>query len=224
MMNPGRLGGAALLGFFLLGSLRAGDIRGHVTVPRVERRNERATQGAYGSRLAAKPGAGLKRAKRTEAENVVVFLKEKIPGAFSPPKVLPKMAQLGAAFDPRVLPVLQGTTVAFPNMDPIFHNIFSLSRGANFNLGRYPRGRGKTFRFVRPGMVRVNCDIHADMLGYILVLPHPFFARAKANGNYQISGVPPGKYHLVAWHDTLPPQVRALTVPRRGALQADFQF
>jgi len=60
-------------------------------------------------------------------------------------------------------------------------------------------------------MVRVNCDIHADMLGYILVLPHPFFARPGSDGNFRISGVPAGKYHLVAWHDTLAPQVRQVT-------------
>lgn len=217
--------GWALPALLLAPALRAADLVGKVSVPRVERRSERSPQAAYGSRLTAKPGENeVLRQARTEAQNVVVFIKEKVPGSFPPPGVQPRMAQLEASFDPRVLPIVRGTTVSFPNMDPIFHNIFSLSRTANFNLGRYPKGQSKSFRFDRPGMVRVNCDIHADMLGYILVLPHHFFAVPEANGSYRITGVPPGQYHLVAWHDTLAPQVRKLTVPRSGTLRADFQF
>lgn len=202
--------------------LPAADLVGRVTVPPVTRRAEAATKGAYGSRLAADPGQ--ERAALSEAENVVVFIKQKVPGSYAPAARAPEMAQVGAAFLPRVLPVLAGTTVSFPNQDPIYHNIFSLSKTANFNLGRFPQGQTKTHRFDRPGMVRVNCDIHADMLGYILVLPHPFYAKPGADGRFRIPGVPPGRYHLVAWHDTLSPQVRQVGVPAAGELTVDFEF
>lgn len=226
--SRGGSGGAGLglaLAAALLGA-RAGaaDIRGAVHVPKVVRKTERSTQGAYGARIAARPEDEAELPVRTEAQNVVVFIKEAVPGRYAPPAEQPEMAQLGASFVPKVLPVLAGTGVSFPNMDPIFHNIFSLSKTASFNLGRYPRGNTKIHVFGQPGMVRVNCDIHADMLGYILVLPHPYFATPDADGTYAIRGVPAGKYNLVAWHDTLPPQVRQIVVPAEGTLQADYQF
>lgn len=212
-----------VLATWIPAAVLAGDIVGAVTVPPVARKSERGTNAAYGSRLAARPGEDDGEI-HTEAQNVVVFIKQRIDGDFAPPATYPEMAQRGASFVPRVLPVVQGTTVSFPNEDPIYHNIFSLSKGANFNLGRYPKGETKTYRFDRPGMVRVNCDIHADMLGFVLVLPHTYFATPDALGAYRIEGVPPGKYHLVAWHDTLPPQVRPLVVPEAGDLTADFTF
>ena len=225
-MRASRSQALGLLGLLALAAApraMAGDIVGVVTVPPVTRKSERGTNAAYGGRLVAKPGEEVVE-PRTEAQNVVVFIKQRVPGSYPTPAAPPTMAQQGAGFVPRVLPVVQGTTVSFPNEDPIYHNIFSLSKGANFNLGRYPKGQTKTHRFNSPGMVRVNCDIHADMLGFILVLPHSYFATPDAQGRFRIDGVPPGKYHLVAWHDTLPPQVRPLVVPASGDLKADFSF
>lgn len=215
----------ALLGFLVpaAGSFAQATITGLVQVRPVERSADRSLNSAYGSRLAARP-SGQKKVQLSEAQNVIVFIKEAIPGSYAPPANPPQMEQIDATFVPRVLPVLQGTTVSFPNLDPVFHNVFSLSRNAKFNLGRYPRPKTKLFTFDRPGMVRVNCDIHADMLGFVLVLPHSYFATPQSNGSYQIPSVPAGRYHLVAWHDTLPPKVREIAVPASGSLRADFQF
>jgi plastocyanin len=104
-------------------------------------------------------------------------------------------------FVPYVLPVLVGTTVSFPNSDPFYHNVFSLSKPARFDLGRYPTGRSKSVRFDRPGIVRVFCEIHSHMSAFIMVLSHQYFASTGPDGRYRIENVPPGEYDVVVWTD-----------------------
>ncbi len=235
-VRPGRAPrvGLVALACLALGALRspAGDLEGTIRVVTPVVRNTKPRGGdAYGPGSTPQPGhspggegAGPGPSPATENENVILFLKENVPGDFPPPSTRPEMAQVDANFIPRVLPVLVGTTVEFPNRDSIYHNIFSFSKTATFNLGRFPRPESRSHRFSAPGLVRVNCDIHAHMLGHILVLPHPYFATPGRDGSYRIGKVPPGSYNLVAWHDTLPPQVRPVTVPASGVLRADFQF
>ena len=76
---------------------------------------------------------------------------------------------------PRVVAITRGSTIDFPNSDPFFHNVFSLSRGANFDLGRYPRGESKSRRFPNAGLVKVYCHIHSHMTASIMVFDHPYF-------------------------------------------------
>ena len=76
---------------------------------------------------------------------------------------------------PRVAAVTVGSTVEFPNLDSYFHNVFSLSRGASFDLGRYPKGESRSRRFTRPGLVKVYCHFHSDMSATIVVFDHPFY-------------------------------------------------
>ncbi|MGH9324370.1 MAG: carboxypeptidase regulatory-like domain-containing protein [Vicinamibacteria bacterium] len=104
-------------------------------------------------------------------------------------------------FVPYVLPVMVGTTVEFPNHDPFYHNVFSLSKAARFDLGRYPEGRSKSVRFDRPGIVRVFCEIHSHMSAFILVFSHRYFSSTTSDGRYRIEGVPPGEYDVVVWTD-----------------------
>ena len=104
-------------------------------------------------------------------------------------------------FVPYVLPILVGTTVSFPNNDPFYHNVFSFSKTARFDLGRYPMGRSKSVRFDHPGIVRVFCEIHSHMSAFILVLSHQYFAATGVGGRYRIENVPPGEYDVVVWTD-----------------------
>jgi plastocyanin len=112
------------------------------------------------------------------------------PGAF-------KLMQKSKAFTPRVLAIPVGSTVAFPNEDSIFHNVFSLSPPAPFDLGLYRAGASKTQTFSAPATYRVFCNIHPQMTALIVVVPTPFVTLADANGAFTLD-LPPGRYKLTA--------------------------
>ena len=132
------------------------------------------------------------------------------------------MDQRDETFVPHVLAVTAGSTVDFLNSDRTYHNVFSFSKGNRFDLGRYGRGRSKSVRFDRPGIVRVFCDIHSHMSAYVLVFGHRFFSSTDADGRYAIDGVPPGTYTLVAWNDGQPRETRSVTVPEAGGVEVNF--
>lgn len=129
-----------------------------------------------------------------------------------------RMDQRNESFVPHVLAITVGTTVDFPNSDPIFHNVFSLSKVKPFDLGRYPMGHFRSVRFDRPGIVRVFCDIHSHMSAFILVFGHRFFSVTDDEGRYRIDDVPPGSYTVVVWNELLPQTTRPVVVPPEGGI------
>ena len=161
------------------------------------------------ARVYEEPGAGPSRAPAADHafSNVVLYLESAPRGRAQPGAPVPAIRQTAERFAPHVLPILAGTSVDFPNDDPIYHNVFSLSRAREFDLGRFPRGASKSVVFTRPGVVQVFCHIHADMSGYILVLENPFFVVPDSAGRFVLENVPPGDYRLVAWHERIRPLV-----------------
>ena len=134
-----------------------------------------------------------------------------------------KVAQRGAVFSPRVLPVLVGTTVEWPNYDDIFHNVFSMSETEPFDLELYKGNPPeKRVTFDKPGRVDVFCSIHAKMSCVVLVLENPYFASTDAKGRYTIPNVPAGNYRLKAWYERLPAQELEVIVPETGEVKMDF--
>jgi plastocyanin len=125
-------------------------------------------------------------------------------------------------FVPHVLAITTGTSVDFPNSDRIYHNVFSLSKAARFDLGRYAVGHSKSVRFDQAGIVRVFCDIHSHMNAFILVFSHPFFSVTDEEGRYRIENVPPGTYSVVAWNEGISSESRPVTVSDGGAAELDF--
>lgn len=140
--------------------------------------------------------------ERKDRSNVLVFL-EGVRA--SPDRLLPwrthRISQKEARFEPRVLPLLKGESVEFPNDDFIFHNVFSLSEVQPFDLGAYGPGKSGSVVFPRAGLVRVYCNIHPQMLSTIVVLENPFFALTDEGGRFAITGVPDGKIVLRTWHE-----------------------
>jgi plastocyanin len=133
------------------------------------------------------------------------------------------MKQEGETFVPHVLAIRVGTVVDFPNFDPVFHNVFSLSKVRSFDLGRYAKGRSKSVPFDEPGVVRVFCDIHSHMNAFILVFAHRFFAVTDDQGRYSIDNVPAGTYTVIAWYEGVATQSRQVVVPQDGAtVDVDF--
>jgi len=134
------------------------------------------------------------------------------------------MDQRHETFVPHVLAVTVGTTVEFPNSDLVYHNVFSLSKAARFDLGRYAVGRSKAIRFDKPGVVRVFCDIHSHMNAFILVFDHPFFSVTDNAGRFRISGVPTGTYGAIVWREGDSSGARPVTVPEGGATELNFTW
>jgi plastocyanin len=110
------------------------------------------------------------------------------------------MTTRSKAFVPHVLAIPAGSTVAFPNEDPISHNLFSLTPSQTFDLGLYRKGPGKTQKFDTPGVVNVYCNVHPNMSAVMHVMSTPYYAFANTRGDFAFD-VPPGKYRLTAWNE-----------------------
>ncbi len=121
------------------------------------------------------------------------------------------LMQKNKTFIPSVLAIPAGSTVNFPNEDPIFHNVFSLSPPAPFDLGLYRSGASKSRVFKQPSTYRVFCNIHSQMTAVILVLSTSYITQADSSGHYQIK-VPPGKYRVTAWSERSKPNSVEVTV------------
>ncbi len=143
---------------------------------------------------------------------------------FPAPTQQPVMDQKGLMFNPHVMVVEQGTTVDFLNSDTVQHNVFWPSISGNkkltHNLGTWPKGEKKAFKFDNPGVVPLLCNVHPEMAGYIVVSPTPYFAETDASGNYKIDNVPDGKYNVVAWHEGTKSTTKSVDVA--GSAKADF--
>ena len=112
-----------------------------------------------------------------------------------------KIVQKGKRFVPHLVAVPVGSTVDFPNLDPIFHNAFSNFAGQPFDVGLYPPGTSQKIHFVRDGTVRVFCNIHPTMSAVIVVVRSPYIAISKKDGSFSIEGVEPGEYRLRVFHE-----------------------
>jgi plastocyanin len=140
-------------------------------------------------------------APASEVGHVVVFLRNAPARPMTAARA--EIVQRNETFVPRVVAVPVGSVVAFPNADPFYHNVFSLSRTRTFNLGRFPRGQSREERFDKPGIVRVFCDIHSHMSATVMVFNHPWFAIPDQDGSYELAGVPAGDREITAWHERL---------------------
>jgi plastocyanin len=111
----------------------------------------------------------------------------------------PQMESRDKRFAPHVVAIPKGAVVAFPNVDPIYHNVFSLSPGNSFDLGLYRKGAARSVIFKNTGLVRVYCNIHPEMVGYVMVVDSSTYAVAGTDGSFKIAGIPPGRHTVRVW-------------------------
>ncbi len=134
------------------------------------------------------------------------------------------MDQKGLLFQPHILVVPLGATVDFLNSDNVAHNVFWPSIGgdkkAGHNLGTWPKGEKKSWKFDHPGAAPLFCNVHPEMSGAVVVSPTPYFAETDKSGNFKIENVPDGQYNVVAWHEGAKQQSKPVTV--KGDTKADF--
>ena len=174
--------------------------------------------GAYPSRRVTRPAP-----PPSELSNVVVSIKD-APAAAHPQPMRTSISQRNESFVPRVAAITRGSTVEFPNLDSYFHNVFSLSRGASFDLGRYPRGESRSRTFTRPGLVKVYCHLHSEMSATIVVFDHPFYTVPAVDGTFVLSDVPAGEYRLSAWHERIGENVAPIDVKPGSTARATFML
>jgi plastocyanin len=158
-----------------------------------------------------------------EIKNVVVYLKNAHYGG-PLPTARYEIRQESESFVPRVLAITRGSTVDFPNADPFFHNVFSLSSVATFDLGRYPSGKSQSWRFTKPGLVKVYCHIHSQMSASILVLDHPYYAVPEIDGVFTLPDVPPGAYTIAGWHERVGERAQAILVEAGRSVSVDLSL
>ena len=127
------------------------------------------------------------------------------------------LSQKNKTFQPRVLAVPLGSTVDFPNNDPIYHNVFSLSGPQPFDLGLYRAGETRPRTFTSPGTYRIFCNIHPQMTAIVVVAPSAFTAVAAPDGRFTMD-LPPGRFRLTALSErTSPVSIEIASTPGASA-------
>lgn len=157
-----------------------------------------------------------------ERSRVVIYLEGPANPGADVANAAPQIQQLDRRFSPDLVVVPVGSTVSFPNMDPIFHNIYSLSKPKEFDLGSYDKGETRKVQFPKPGIVDVYCHLHPNMAATIVVTPNRWYAKSDREGQYRIPDVPPGQYTIVAWHKSAGFFRKTIVVEAGRDLVADF--
>ena len=166
-----------LLGLCLCTSVSAADLKGSLKLT--------VTDGA---------------ASASDLQDTVVFYSPDTKVKVKPVTGDNSVTMRGKSFVPHVLVVTAGSSVSFPNGDPILHNIFSTSTGNDFDLGLYGHGESKSVTLQHAGLVRVYCNVHHEMFAYILVLDTPYFAHPRDDGSFELHGLPAGPGELTVWN------------------------
>jgi plastocyanin len=163
--------------------------------------------------------AGSIKGKVTPGKSVVY-----VEGTPAPVEKTVTMDQKGLLFQPHILVVQVGTTVEFLNSDKVQHNVFwpsiSGDKKKSHNMGTWPQGQKKPFKFTEPGVVSLLCNVHPEMSGFIIVVPTGQFAETAPDGSFTIANVPDGPYTVTAWHEGKKTQSKKITVS--GDTTADF--
>ena len=170
----------------------------------------RAEGVAVTGRVAITQGVG--EAKRSTNSSTVVWLTPRgdSPGAESRDhdrRQRFRLVQKHKRFDPHLLVVPVGSTIEFPNLDPFFHNVFSLFEGKRFDLGLYEAGTTRGIVFDRPGVSYIFCNIHPEMSAIVIAVRSPYYGVSEKSGEITIPNVLPGRYLLRVWHESASPEV-----------------
>ena len=220
------IGATVLISCALAAACSAQDISGKIVVTkRLTRRSVTAPVSVYQRGTSVKLGRTAdKDPIAFELSRVVIYLEGNaaVRPAANTSRESIEIKQINRQFLPDLAVVPVGATVSFPNMDPIFHDVYSLSKAKSFDLGAFDKGQTRTVTFTKSGVVEVYCHLHPNMAATIMVVANRYYARPDSDGEYRISNVPPGHYTLVAWHKTAGFFRKAIDVEPDQGTTADF--
>jgi plastocyanin len=155
------------------------------------------TAAAYNLRAGAPENPSSEPRSTNPFERVAVWLESDRAENVTP--IAATIEQRNHRFEPQLVIVPKGSTVEFPNLDLVFHNIFSLSAVRPFDLGYYPKGQSRQVTFPRAGVVQVYCHVHSNMYAAIVVVASRWATQPASDGSFGWPDIPPGKYRLMAW-------------------------
>jgi len=203
--------------------LAGADIHGTIAIERkLTRHNVTASAGMYQRGAAVELGTDDDGdALAFERSHVAVYLEGGSSGITSE-FVKASIEQRDRRFVPDLVVIPAGSAVSFPNFDPIFHNVFSLSKAKSFDLGNYPNGQTRTVTFAAAGVTAVYCHLHSNMAATIVVTPNRWAVRADGHGSFTLKDVSPGTYTAVAWHKAAGTFRKTVTVSEHGDAEISF--
>ncbi len=206
------------------------EVSGRVFLPALKKSGRVFRGEVYRSRTEEKTGAQTGMAASSSFSDVVISFH---PRSFVPDLTAPTVpftiVQRGATFEPHVLPIIRGSYVRFVNDDEFYHNVFSVTPGNKFNIGRRPTG-DTTLRKIEPlpqritgvGEVKIFCDIHTQMNAIIVSLETPYFTTAGKDGQFTIRGLPPGEYDVRVYHPQMPMTTERIELAPGASTQMNF--
>jgi plastocyanin len=216
---------ASVVAGFAHAEAPAAVIRGTLRVPAGSEKKT-SVANPYPGRAGSMPPAEVRRGALQDA---LIWIEGPTPAGRPPDSLFAtartgQLAQKDQSFSPRVVPVAVGGQIEFPNRDPIYHNVFSVSPAKRFDLGKYGRGKSKSVRFDKPGVVKVYCDIHSNMEGFIVVVPNGWFTRVADDGSFELPPLPSGTYRVQAWHPDLGTKSVSVTVAEDETRSIEVAF
>jgi len=168
---------------------------------------------------------GTVKAKKAKYSRDTIIYIENVPNTFEPQEQHAVIDQKNMTFIPHVLPLLKGTTVDFLNSDLVQHNVYSPDAVAdNMNLGTWLKGEIRPFTFNKLGVASIRCNVHVDMLAYVLVLQNPYFARVDNEGKFSITNVLEGKYTLKVWNERFKAEDKQVEVKAGTPTAVEFEL
>lgn len=211
---------AVLICALIAPSVQAGDVHGTVIIEhRLTKRKVTTSADLYAR------GTPVQLAKDQQQDplafertHVVVYLEGNQPSQ----PIVAELSQKDRRFTPDLVVIPAGSSVSFPNLDSIFHNVFSLSSTKSFDLGDYPKGHTRVVKFPKPGIVFVDCHLHSNMSAVIVVTPNRWATKADASGHFSLPNVPPGTYTIVAWHKAAGFFRKTIRVTENGDVNVEF--